>query len=86
MESLPDTLSERVNKLVQAGRVPLRWGSPLLSVTPTSTAIRVLARQIEALEDAVREIALEVQKLSARGEAPESLLGSAASPPQTSGR
>ncbi len=83
MESLTDTLIERVNKLVQAGKVPRRWGSPLLSVTPTSIAMRQLARQIDALENAVQEIALEVQKLSARGEALEKLLGSAASPPHT---
>ncbi len=59
-----DTLIERVDKLVKAGKVP-QWGSPHLSVTPTSVAIRQLAVQIEALENAVREIALEVQRLSA---------------------
>jgi hypothetical protein len=61
-----DTLIERVDELVEAGKVPLEWGSPLLSVTPTSIAIQQLARQVEALENGVREIALEVQKLSAR--------------------
>jgi hypothetical protein len=35
-------------------------------VTPTSIAIRELAAELEALEHPVREIALEVQKLSAR--------------------
>ena len=64
-DSLTDTLSERVDKLVQAGKVPLGWGSPLLSVTPACIAIRQLAVQFEALENAVREVALEVQKLSA---------------------
>ncbi len=71
-DSLTDALSERVDKLVQARKVPLGWGSPLLSVTPTCIAIRQLAVQLEALENAVREIALEVQKLSAhQGEALE---------------
>ena len=64
-DNLTDTLSERVDKLVQAGKVPLGWGSPLLSVTPTCIAIRQLAVQFEALENAVRAVALEVQKLSA---------------------
>jgi hypothetical protein len=41
-------------------------GNPLLSTTPTSVAVRELAAQVEALPDAVREIALEVQKLSAQ--------------------
>jgi len=67
LETLTDTLIERVDKLVQAGKPPLEWGSPLLSTTPTSIAVRELAAQTEALEKAVREIALEVQKLSARG-------------------
>ncbi len=66
LETLTDTLIERVDGLVQAGEVPLEWGSPRLSVTPTSVSIRELAAQIEALENAVREIALDVQKLSPR--------------------
>jgi hypothetical protein len=61
------TLIERVDKLVQAGKVPLEWGSPHLSTTPTSLAVQELAAQVDALESAVREIALEVQKLSAPG-------------------
>lgn len=70
METLNDTLIERVEKLVQASKPPAEWGSPLLSATPAPMAIRALAAQIEALENAMREIALEVQKLSA--EAPRS--------------
>ncbi len=66
METLTDTLTERVDKLVPASKAPLAWGSPRLSVTPTSVAIAQLAAQVEALENAVREIALEVQKLSDR--------------------
>jgi len=61
-----DSLIERVDKLVQAGKAPRGWGSPLLSTTPTSLATRELAAQVEALERAVREIAVEVQKLSAQ--------------------
>jgi hypothetical protein len=64
METLADTLIERVDKLVQASKAPREWGSPLLSVTPTSLAIPELAKEIEALQSAVREIAGEVQKLS----------------------
>jgi len=67
LENLTDTLIERVDKLVQASKVPLEWGSPLLSTTPNSMAIQALAVQVEALENALREIAHEVQKLSGRG-------------------
>ena len=65
MEALTDTLTERVNNLVHARDAPPEWGNPLLSTTPTSLAVRELAVRTEALEKAVREIALEVQKLSA---------------------
>jgi hypothetical protein len=61
---LTDTLIDRVEKLVHASKPPAGWGSPLLSTTPAAMAIRALAAQIEALESAVLEIALEVQKLS----------------------
>jgi len=64
-ETLTATLIERVDKLVQASK------EPLLSTTPTSVAISELALRIEALEKAVREIALEVQ--SASGDASEGL-------------
>jgi len=66
LETSTDTLIERVDRLVRASKVPLKWGSPRLSVTPSSVAIPQLAAQVEALESAVREIALEVQKLSAQ--------------------
>jgi hypothetical protein len=61
LETFTDTLIERVDKLVRASK------RPLLSTTPDSIAVRELAAQVEALENAVREIALEVQKLSAQG-------------------
>jgi hypothetical protein len=57
-ETLSDTLIERVEKIVDAHK------RPLLSTTPNSDAVRELAARTEALEEAVREIALEVQKRS----------------------
>jgi hypothetical protein len=63
LPTLTDTLTERVDKLVRPPQ-PLAWGHPQLSSTPKSMAIRELGARIEALEDAMRAIALEVQKLS----------------------
>ncbi len=60
-ETLTDTLIERVNKLVQTSKRPIH------SSTPTTDAIGELAARTEALEKAVQEIALEVQKFSAQG-------------------
>jgi hypothetical protein len=57
-ETLPDTLIERVDELVQASKQPIH------STTSTTEAIGELAARTEALEKAVREIALEVQKLT----------------------
>lgn len=67
METLTDTLMKRVNKLIRPGRPARKWGNPLLSTTPSPIAIQELALRTEALENAVREIALEVQKLSDNG-------------------
>jgi hypothetical protein len=64
LESLTDTLMERVDKLVEAGGLSPEWGSALVSTTPKSIAVQDLAAQMEALKAAVREIALEVQRLS----------------------
>jgi hypothetical protein len=58
LEPLTSTLMERVDSLVAAGK------EPLLTTTPTSVAIRELAARIEALENAVREIALDVQQIA----------------------
>jgi hypothetical protein len=63
-EALTDTLIERVDKLIQPHKAPLVWGSPRLSVTPIPLAVQQLAMEIAELADAVREIALEVQRLS----------------------
>lgn len=61
METLAETLLERVDELIEAHK----GHQPLLSTTATSVAIAELASRSEGLEKAVREIALEVQKLSA---------------------
>ncbi len=66
-QPLTDTLIERVDRLIQASKTPLEWGNPRLSMTPTPVAVRGLAAETTALERAVREIALEVQKLAAQG-------------------
>jgi hypothetical protein len=63
VESLTETLMQRVGKLVPPRR-KREWGNPLVSTTPASLAIRELAIRVEALEEALREIALEVQSLS----------------------
>ncbi len=60
METLTDTLVARVNTLVHVRK------EPLLSTTSTSLVIQELVARTEALESAVREIALDVQKLAAR--------------------
>lgn len=65
MEALERTLTERVEALIEVHRgAAANWGSPHLSTTPRSLALENLAAEVAALEDAVREIALEVQKLS----------------------
>ena len=61
-EDVTDTLTERVERLVRPTGGGLEWGHPLLSTTPTRVAIHDLALRIEALEHAVRELALEVQR------------------------
>jgi len=51
MTALDDTLREKVEKVVDAGRQPLRWTSS------TTVVIAQLVERIEALEAALREIA-----------------------------
>ncbi len=60
-----ETLMERVDQLVQAVGSPVEWGHPLSSTTPKTHAIQNLAERTEALECAVREIAFEIQRLTA---------------------
>jgi hypothetical protein len=64
VQTLSSTLVERVQAFVQNDDSPIEWGSPLLSTTPTPVAIRQLAVQLASAEQALREIALEVQKLA----------------------
>ena len=64
MDTLAETLLERVDRLLDGQRGQKR----LLSTTATPVAIGDLAARSEALEQAVREIAAEVQKLSAARE------------------
>jgi hypothetical protein len=63
LETLTSALVERVQALVKTDE-PVRWGSPLLSTTPTSMAIHHLAVHQAAGEKALLEIALEVQRLA----------------------
>jgi hypothetical protein len=62
METLTGTLLSRVSHLLPAEDAQPEWGSASLSTTPTSLAIKDLAARVEALENAVREIAKEVQQ------------------------
>ena len=65
MGAVTDALVERVDELLHRhGEQPLVWGNPLVSTTPTSMAIHDLCLRVESLEEAVREIALAVQRLS----------------------
>lgn len=64
METPRNTLVDRVEELDKRGGRPLVWGNPLLTVTPRSLAIRDLAVRVVALEDALRDLALQVEQLS----------------------
>jgi hypothetical protein len=64
METLTGTLINRVNRLLPATDAPPEWGSASLSTTPKPLAIQDLAARVEALENALREIAKEVQQLA----------------------
>lgn len=64
LQALTQTLAERVGELIPPpSERPLVWGNPRLSNTPTTMAIADLAVRTEALETAVREIAVAVQEL-----------------------
>lgn len=60
METVTGTLLERVDELIEAQKSH----QPLLSTTATSVAIAELIARSEGLEQALREIAAEVQTLS----------------------
>jgi hypothetical protein len=66
MESPTDALMDRVSRFLPATDAQPEWGSASLSTTPTSLALRDLAGRVEALENAVLEIAAEVQQLATR--------------------
>lgn len=63
METSTETFLDRVDAWVGPDCRPIVWGNPLLSTTPTSMAIHDLAERMEALEEAMREVAHEVQSL-----------------------
>ena len=62
METLGGTLCERVDELIRSQR------QPLLSTTGSQVAIGELIARSEGHEKAIREIALEVEKLAASQE------------------
>jgi len=64
LESVSNTLLERVEELIHPHKASPAWGSPHLSVTPLSVAVPQLAAEVAALQAAVREMALEIQRLS----------------------
>ena len=63
VEGLIETLSGRVDGLIESHK-----SQKLLSTTGTRTSIDELARRLEGLEQALREVTLEVQRLAASAE------------------
>ncbi len=63
MESLSDALTQRVEDLIES-----HHHETLLTTTPVRVVIHELFERNEGLEQAVRELALEVQRLAARVE------------------
>ena len=59
MELLDETLSERVDDVIRSHKCLL------LSTTGSQAALAELVRRSEGLEQAIREVALEVEKLAA---------------------
>jgi hypothetical protein len=55
-----EALSGRVDRLIRAHK-----GQPVLSTTPTEVVIGELIEWSEGLEKAIREVALEVERLAA---------------------
>jgi hypothetical protein len=64
VEPMPAALLDRVKRLLPAEDRQPEWGHPSLSTTPTRLAMQGLAARIELLEQAVRQIAAEVQEIS----------------------
>lgn len=65
MESLSDTLAQRVEGLIQS-----HHRTKLLTTTGTRAALEELIERNDGLEQAVRELAAEVQRLAAKVEQP----------------
>jgi hypothetical protein len=59
METLSTTLSDRVDEVIRAHQ-----REPFLSTMGKTAAIEELERRYVGLEEAVRQIALEVEKLA----------------------
>lgn len=63
METLSDALTQRVEDLIES-----HHHEKLLTTTPMRVVMHELVERNEGLEEAVRELALEVQRLAARVE------------------
>ena len=70
MDTLSRALSERVDEVIRAHQT-----EPFLSTTGTRSAIDELVRRFAGLEEALREIALEVERIAASQAAPRSQAG-----------
>ena len=64
MESLEGTLYDRVDELIRSHKDQ----EPVLSTVGPQALIDILIARTEALEQAVREIAVDVGKLTAQGQ------------------
>ena len=63
METLTSPLVERVQAFVQRD-TPVEWGSPLLSTEPAAPTVQQLADLLAGAERALRESALQVQRMA----------------------
>ena len=61
METLSDTLAQRVGALIES-----HHHEKLLTTTGTRATVDELVERTDGLEQVVRELALEVERLSAR--------------------
>ena len=62
MQPMSDTLLDRVKRLLPDKDAQPEWGNPMLSTTPSRLALHNLAMRVEALEEAVRQLASEVEQ------------------------
>jgi hypothetical protein len=62
VETLTETLLQRVENLIEAHKSD----EPLLSTTPVPVVLGELAARCQGFEQALREIAAEVEKLASR--------------------